>query len=230
MRQLIPVIALYGCAASAGAVALACASAPAATFAGGSARDATSPGDTVYRAAFVARTHGSPDATVTVYELSDFQCPYCRQFAMETMPTLDSLYVATGKVRWVFVNYPKAAIHKNAMRAAEFGVCAAAQGRFRAFHDVAFATQREWAGLADPDSAFHAMAAGAAIERTRLTHCLASGTARREVDADLRNDAAWRVGGVPAFMVDGKMIVQGGRALTFFTTALDSVLRARSVR
>lgn len=224
MRELIAVAAFCGGIVVAGVTGLACASAPVATYTGSRVRD------TVYRPAFAARTHGAPDAPVTVYELSDFQCPYCRQFAMETMPTLDSMYVATGKVRWVFVNYPKPMIHKNSMRAAEFGICAAAQRRFREYHDLTFATQKEWAGLADPDSAFHALASRAGMERPALDECLGSGAARREVDADLQNDAAWRIGGVPAFMVDGKMIVQGGRPLAIFTAALDSVLRARAGR
>src|SRR3954469_20886862 len=48
------------------------------------------------------RTKGSAGAPVTVYEMSDFQCPYCRQFALETFPQIDREYIATGKVRWVF--------------------------------------------------------------------------------------------------------------------------------
>ncbi len=49
---------------------------------------------------------GSATAPITVYEMSDFQCPYCRRFALETFPTLEREYIATGKVRWVFVNFP----------------------------------------------------------------------------------------------------------------------------
>ncbi|HUG27048.1 MAG TPA: thioredoxin domain-containing protein, partial [Gemmatimonadales bacterium] len=35
-----------------------------------------------------ARTKGVANAPVTVYEMSDFQCPFCRRFATETFPTL----------------------------------------------------------------------------------------------------------------------------------------------
>src|SRR5437762_2578699 len=46
-----------------------------------------------------ARAKGRPDAPVTVYEMSDFQCPYCRSFALTTMPLLEKEYVQTGEVR-----------------------------------------------------------------------------------------------------------------------------------
>src|SRR2546430_1843609 len=46
-----------------------------------------------------ARAKGRSDAPVTVYEMSDFQCPYCRAFALTTMPLLEKEYVQTGKAR-----------------------------------------------------------------------------------------------------------------------------------
>src|SRR5215207_2019909 len=68
------------------------------------------------------RVRGSATAPVTVYEMSDFQCPYCRTFALTTFPQIDSLYIATGKVRWAFINFPLTSIHDNALGAAEVGL------------------------------------------------------------------------------------------------------------
>ena len=65
------------------------------------------------------RIRGSATAPVTVYEMSDFQCPYCRTFALTTFPAIDSAYIATGKVRWAFVNFPLTSVHDNALAAAE---------------------------------------------------------------------------------------------------------------
>ena len=45
---------------------------------------------------------GSPDAPVTLVEYADLQCPYCAQWARETLPTLVDEYVETGKLRIVF--------------------------------------------------------------------------------------------------------------------------------
>src|SRR5690348_10355143 len=94
-----------------------------------------------------ARTKGRSDAPITIYEMSDFQCPYCRQFALETLPLLERDYIATGKVRMVFINFPLTNVHKNAIVAAEVAMCAAQQQRFWPMHDLLFRHQPEWAQL-----------------------------------------------------------------------------------
>src|SRR3989449_9065660 len=94
-----------------------------------------------------ARAKGRSDAPVTVYEMSDFQCPYCREFALGTMPLLEREYVQTGKVRFVYINLPLSSVHQNAATAAEVGLCAARQQRFWSMHDVLFRRQDQWAAL-----------------------------------------------------------------------------------
>ena len=91
--------------------------------------------------AAATRAKGSATAPVTVYEMSDFQCPYCRDFAVNTFPSLYSAYVATGKVRWAFVNFPLTSIHPNAVPAAEVGLCAAQQNAFWPVHDLLYKHQ-----------------------------------------------------------------------------------------
>src|SRR2546430_9950356 len=56
--------------------------------------------------ALAARTRGRSDARVTVYEMSDFQCPYCREFALGTLPLLEREYVQAGKAPFVYINLP----------------------------------------------------------------------------------------------------------------------------
>src|SRR5262245_1413166 len=94
-----------------------------------------------------ARTKGRPTAPVTVYEMADFQCPACRQFTLTTFPVIDRNYIQTGKVRWVFVNFPLTEIHKNAFAAAQVAMCAARQNRFWPMHDLLYQQQPAWADL-----------------------------------------------------------------------------------
>ncbi|HEX9105734.1 MAG TPA: thioredoxin domain-containing protein, partial [Longimicrobiales bacterium] len=72
-----------------------------------------------------SRARGSKEAAVTVYEVADFQCPFCAQFANETFARIDSGYIKPGRVQWVYVNMPLV-IHPNAFQAAEAALCAGA--------------------------------------------------------------------------------------------------------
>ena len=56
----------------------------------------------------------------------------------------------TGKVRWIFINFPLTQIHQNAVAAAEFAVCAARQEKFWPAHDLLYETQPQWARLPNP--------------------------------------------------------------------------------
>src|SRR6266576_2792560 len=83
-----------------------------------SAANGQAPASPPSPAPLTARAKGRPDAPVTVYEMSDFQCPYCRSFALTTMPLLEKEYVQTGKVRFVYINLPLTTRHPNAAAAA----------------------------------------------------------------------------------------------------------------
>src|SRR2546422_9414470 len=63
-----------------------------------------------------ARAKGRADAPVTVYEMSDFQCPYCREVAMSTMPVLEREYIEPGKVRFVYINLPLSSVRSEERR------------------------------------------------------------------------------------------------------------------
>src|SRR5262249_25423197 len=81
--------------------------------------EASAPGSTPpMRDLLIAqRTKGDSTAPITVFEVSDFQCPFCRQFWADTKSTLDQEYIRTGKVKFVFINFPIPAIHRNATAA-----------------------------------------------------------------------------------------------------------------
>src|SRR5436190_18149619 len=62
---------------------------------------------------------GNATAKVTLVEVSDYHCPYCRRQMLETMPRVMADYVNTGRVRYVFVDYPIAQLHPDAFKAHE---------------------------------------------------------------------------------------------------------------
>lgn len=173
-----------------------------------------------------ARTKGAPTAPVTVYEISDFQCPYCAEFAMRTMPTLEREYVQTGKVRFVFVNLPLP-MHQNAVPAAELAMCGARQGKFWQLHDLLFRHQSRWAGLTEPGSFFLQLGDSAGADRDALATCVREGTVRALVRSDAEGAVRSGARSTPTFYIEGGLLV-GAQPVEVFRTVLDSVVRAKA--
>src|SRR5690606_5236673 len=71
----------------------------------------------------VGHVYGAETAPVTVYEFSDFGCPFCRMFAITTFPELRRDYVDTGLVRWIYVPIVTGSF-RNGDEAARAGECA----------------------------------------------------------------------------------------------------------
>lgn len=153
-----------------------------------------------------ARTVGSPNAPVTVYEMSDFQCPWCRRHALETWPVLQREYVNTGKVRWVFINFPLTQLHPNAEAAAEFAMCAAKSGGFWKVHDLLYQYQDKWAPLKDPAPFLLSLADSAKLSRKDVQACLASGAMRDIVKADAEGAVRAGAGSTPSFYLEAGML------------------------
>jgi protein-disulfide isomerase len=176
--------------------------------------------------ALAPRAKGNPTAPVTVYEMSDFQCPYCRRFAMETFPELDRDYVKTGKIRWVFVNFPLPR-HANAGPAAEVAMCAGRQGAFWPVHDLLFKYQDTWAPLASPAEFFLSLADSAKIDRKVLGSCLEAGAVREEVKSDAQGAVRSGANSTPTFYIEGGLLA-GAHPVGVFRPILDSIIAARS--
>ncbi len=83
-------------------------------------------------------TKGNASAKVTLVEVSDYHCPFCRRQTLQTMPKVMAEYVNTGKVRYVFVDYPIAQLHPDALKTHEAAACAGDQGKYWQMHDLLF--------------------------------------------------------------------------------------------
>jgi protein-disulfide isomerase len=175
-----------------------------------------------------ARTKGVAEAPVTVIELSDFQCPYCRRHATEAFPAIDKEYIATGKVRWVFLNFPLTQIHPNASVAAQFALCAAKAGKFWPVHDLLFTYQDKWAPLKDPAPFLLTLADSVGISRTEITSCLQSDESRDLVREEAEGAARSGVASTPSFYVQGVGLLKGAAPIEAWRRFLDSLVKERS--
>ena len=173
-----------------------------------------------------ARTKGVATAPVTVYEMSDFQCPYCRDFTLRTFPTIEQEYIATGKVRWIFVNFPIPQLHANAVAAAEFAMCAARQGKFWPAHDRLYATQDQWEALRNPGPFFLAQVKPLGLDEQPVLACLQSGEARATIRSDAEGAARSGAGSTPSFYIEGG-ILEGAQPIAVFRHVLDSIVAAK---
>jgi protein-disulfide isomerase len=178
-------------------------------------------------ASLESRSKGSPRAPVTVYEMSDFQCPYCRKFAKETFPQLERSYIKTGKVRWVFINFPLTDIHKHAAAAAQVALCAAKQNRFWEVHDLLFEHQEIWAPLKEAGPFFVSLADSAALSKKALLSCLEEPEALQAVKADAEGAARSGAGSTPTFYIEGGLL-EGAVPLNVFEQVLDSVYAVKT--
>jgi protein-disulfide isomerase len=144
------------------------------------------------------------------------------------LPTLEREYVATGKVRWVFINLPLTSLHPNAVAAAEVAMCAARQGRFWQTHDALYAQQDTWAKVPDPGPTLAAIAERAGVDRAKLGACIADGAARKEVDADAQRALRSGARATPSFYIEGGLLEGAPYTPDPMRQILDSIYAVRT--
>src|SRR5438132_7814460 len=83
---------------------------------------------------------GDPRAPVTIIEYASMSCPHCARFATEAFPKLDERYIKTGKVRFIFREFP---LNTHALAAAALARCAQKENYFIVV-DTLFRRQAEW--------------------------------------------------------------------------------------
>ena len=168
--------------------------------ASGAAAQSTLPDDSVLARASASREKGADSAKITIIELADFQCPYCRQFHASTMPGLDSLYIRTGKVRVIFHNFPFPT-HSRAWIAAEAAMCAGVQGKFWPMHDRLYENQARWAEGEQPAADFEGYATALGLDLAAFRDCTARDRVAPLITSDLMQAASSGVDGTPTFIL-----------------------------
>jgi protein-disulfide isomerase len=198
--------------------------------AGGGEARASVPGDSVRARADASRSKGADSAEITIIEISDFQCPYCGEFARTTYPRLDSAYIRTGRARMIYIHLPLGN-HAQAFRAAEASMCAGAQGRFWEMHDRIFAAQREWSGAEDAVAQFEAMAGDLEIDLPAYRDCMINGRTASLVVSDAMQAAQAGIGGTPSFIINspaGQRTLGGAVPFEQFASEIDALLAGQA--
>jgi protein-disulfide isomerase len=182
--------------------------------------------DSVIPRADAGRNKGADSARVTIVEVSDFQCPYCREFAATTYPRIDSAYVRTGKAKMVYINLPLSS-HANAFPAAEAAMCAGVQGKFWPMHDRLFATQREWSSQHDAVQRFERLAQALQLDMAAYRDCTANDRTAPIIISDAMQAAEAGINGTPAFILlssAGQRSLSGAVPFEQFAQEMDALL------
>jgi protein-disulfide isomerase len=162
------------------------------------------------------RLRGDPKAPVTIVEFADYQCPYCEKVEA-TIQELLKKY--PGKVKVAFRDFPLAAIHPNAQKAAEAVRCAGQQGRFWEFHDVLFAAQ---AKLDEPGLRAEAHTLG--LDEKAFSSCLQSAEVASQVARDQEDGKNAGITSTPGFFING-LFLNGAQPVAEFEKLIDNELK-----
>jgi protein-disulfide isomerase len=148
------------------------------------------------------RSIGKPDAKTTVNEYFSLTCSHCAAFAVETMPKVKTGLIDTGKVRWVFNDYP---LDQIALLAAQVARYLPVE-RYEPFINALFATQDRWAFARDANHTEELWKTAGLAGMSRATFDKATG------DNDLKtwilkqqqaDQDKWKIDSTPSFVING---------------------------
>jgi len=170
---------------------------------------------------------GKMDAPVTIVEFSDYQCPYCRRYSLTVFPVLKRDFIDTGKVRYVFRDFPLSSIHREAQKAHESAHCAGEHQKYWEMHDVLFQQQRDLMV-----TSLKKYGASLGIDSEVFAGCLDSGRYEADIQKDVGQGTAAGVRGTPSFFI-GKSesgdsitgtMIRGAQPLAHFQQVINQML------
>ena len=199
---------------------------PAMTLAPGANAQDNPPGDVdaaelMEPPALGERALGPPDAEVTIVEYASATCPHCARFHAETFPTLKKEFIDTGKVRFVFREFP---FDDLALAAFMLARCAP-EDKYFVMLEVLFEQQDTWADHnRNAREELFKIAQLAGFTSESFDTCLKNEpVAKGILDIQKRGETDFAVHATPTFFVNGKRL-SGGQDIEAFRKAIGEAL------
>jgi protein-disulfide isomerase len=166
---------------------------------------------------------GKADASVTLVEYADYECPACAK-VHSIVSVLEENY--GDRVRFVYRNFPIPG-HVNGLPAAYAAEAAALQGKFSAMSDLIFSRQQEWSYLSAPglNDALDNYAREIGLDVKRFDTDRASDAVKAKVDKDAKSGAKFGIDSTPTFFLNGTEI--DSRTYDEFAAKLDAALKSK---
>ncbi len=166
-----------------------------------------------------AATLGSPDANVTIVEFTNYQCPFCARHSLQTMPSIVSELIETGRVYYVLKdlmldNMPSGLLAATAAR------CAGEQDAYWEMHHGLFERQQEWSQSSSPASVITSIAEDLGLVMADFTACVESGRYDEAIEANRQEALSFGMTGTPGFFIDG-FPISGAQPFELFEYAVE---------
>jgi|AntRauTorcE11897_2_1112592.scaffolds.fasta_scaffold11401_2 protein-disulfide isomerase len=140
---------------------------------------------------------GNPNAPIVMIEYSDYDCPFCKQFHTTMHQILDE-YGVTGRLAWVYRQFPLVDLHPNATSLSEAALCVGDIGgnsAFWTFSDIIFESREgsEFTNI----TKLPEFAVAAGVDKALFNDCVASDRMLDALKADMADGLAAGAQGTP---------------------------------
>ncbi len=149
---------------------------------------------------------GAPNAPVEIVEYFSLSCPHCAAFHRQVFADLEASYIETGKVRFVFRDFP---LTWAAVQAAILAHCAGPE-RYFDLLDALFASARDWQRAEKPLPAIADVGEAHGVERARFwAYLQEDALERRVLESYKTGNEEFGVTSTPTFFINGEKHVGG---------------------
>jgi len=167
---------------------------------------------------------GPADAAVTITEYASMTCPHCAAFTEQVFPKLKKEFIDTGKIRFVFREFPldiKAAAGSMLARC----IAKTDSGKYFAVVDLLFKQQNEWAGPKTTE-VLKRIGKQAGLTEQNVEDCLKDQALLDKIAADQKyaNDVL-KVNSTPTFFINGEML-KGETSFEEFSKKINPLLKS----
>ena len=167
--------------------------------------------------AFGEMTLGPDTAKVTVIEYASATCPHCAEFYTKTFITLKKEYIDTGKIKFVFREFP----HQDAALAAFMLARCAPKEKYFPLIDIFFLTQPEW--TQSPFEGLSKIAQQAGFTQAEFEACMKNETIAKQVMEVRKKAEGFGVTGIPTFFINGELY-KGDTSIEAMRALIDPLL------
>jgi protein-disulfide isomerase len=166
-------------------------------------------------------TLGKPDAPVVLVEYASMTCGHCAQFHNSILPELKKKHVDSGKVRFVYRDFPLDSV---ALQAAQIAECAGKE-RYFGVVDLIFQTQAQWTAAKEPIAELGKSLRIAGITEADIKSCLANDKIAGDIVAERKvGEDKLKISSTPTLFINGQRWT-GARTVEALDEALTKAMK-----